>query len=129
MAFGKNLMGSFTSGVPRKLRQQLPTGFGGMVDLPISGALEMNAFSKRVDMPTISERKTLVPASARINTDASEMFTANQSNASTDPVMNRGMTFKSALDARLGNRMASARRAQEDAARGATANTVVYRRS
>lgn len=129
MAFGKNLKGSFSLGVPRKVRQQLPVGFGGLVNLPISGALEMKTFAQKVDMPDVGDRKTLVTPEMRTNDDVSQMFTDKQSNASTDPVMNKGATFKSALDARLGNRMASARRAVEDAARGATSNTVVYRRS
>lgn len=119
MAFGKNLMGSFKVGVPTRVRRQLPPGFGGMVNLPMAGALEMTAFSKKVDMPDIG----------KTNSMASQMFTDSQSNANTDPVMNRGMTFKKAMDARLGRTMADARVAQEDTARGATTNTVVYRRS
>lgn len=129
MAFGKNLMGSFKVGVPTRVRKNLPTGFGGMVNLPIAGALDVLAFSQKVDMPTVGERKKVVPASARLNDDVSTMFTENQSSGSTDPVMNKGMVFKNALDARLGKTRADARRAVEDAARGATANTVVYRRS
>lgn len=125
MAFGRNLMGSFGGGTTRKSRQQLPAGFGAMVNMPISGGV-MTAFSQSVAMPTAGDRKTLVDTS---NTAASDTFTANQSSGSTDPVMNKGMTFLSALDAKLGERMANARRAREEAAKGATMNTRVYRRT
>ena len=119
MAFGKNLKGSFGGGTTRKSRQQLPAGFGAMVNMPISGGV-MTAFSQSVAMPTMADTS---------NTAASDTFTANQSSGSTDPVMNKGMTFLSALDAKLGERMANARRAREEAAKGATMNTRVYRRA
>ena len=42
--------------------------------------------------------------------------------------MNTGNKFMSAMDARLGETIARARRAQERAARGAAPNVVMYRR-
>ena len=62
------------------------------------------------------------------NTGASEAFTEMQSTGDTDTVMNTGNKFMSAMDARLGETIARARRAQEKAARGATPNVVAYRR-
>ena len=115
MAFGKNLMGNT---VGFMMPSVMPPGFGAGVALPMPGDMVMTQFSAEVALPEVKPT----------NTGASEAFTEMQSTGDTDTVMNTGNKFMSAMDARLGETIARARRAQEKAARGAAPNVVAYRR-